>query len=164
MMARLWVYGALALVLATAAAGGLGYRRGVTVERLRGEAAEAAALQAALARLQERQAQVQALQAQQTRVREQAEVGYAQMQVEIDRQRAAVRRLERLRDPGARAACGSALPAPGAAAGVSADGAAGADLSERASGFLRDFAERCDRAAAYAQGAHRWAVSSGVAP
>jgi hypothetical protein len=144
------VYGALALVLATVAAGWMGYRRGVTVERLRGEAAQAQVLREALARVQERQAQ--------------AEATYAQMQAEIDRQRRALAGAGRLRDPGARASCGDALPSPTAAAGVSADGPTGAELSERASGFLRDFAERCDRAAAYAQGAHRWAVSQEVDP
>jgi hypothetical protein len=140
------VYGALALVLATVAAGWMGYRRGVTVERLRGEAAQAQVLREALARVQERQAQVQMLRAQQERVSEQAEATYAQMQAEIDRQRRALAGAGRLRDPGARASCGDALPSPTAAAGV------------------RDFAERCDRAAAYAQGAHRWAVSQEVDP
>lgn len=155
-LSRLAGYGLPALIVAALVGMAVAYQRGVGAERVRWQAAEASTLRAALTRVQQRTAEVAALTAAQDRARQAAEVSYADMQREIDRQRAAVARLGRLRDPGARASCGGAVSAAAGGAGVSADGAAGAELSAGASGFLFDLTARCDRAAAYATACHGW--------
>lgn len=155
-ISRLVGWGLPALVVALLATGALAYGRGVSTERGRWQAREANDLQMALERVQERTAEVERLRSAQEQARVSAEVSYADMQREIDRQRAAVARLGRLRDPGARAACGDAVPAAAAGSGVPSGSSAGADLSEGASAFLLDFAARCDRAAAYATACHGW--------
>ena len=136
------------------------YQHGRAVERAHWEQQVARDLAAATLKVQQRTAEVELLRAQQIAARQAAEKKYADMQADIDRKSAELVRLgKRLRDPGARAACGSSVPSAGGGAVVSDDAAAGAELSERATQFLLSMTERCDRAAAYAAAAHLWAQS-----
>ena len=136
------------------------YQHGRAVERAHWEQQVARDLAAATLKVQRRTAEVEVLRAQQIAARQAAEKKYADMQADIDRKSAELVRLgERLRDPGARAVCGSSVPSAAGGAVVSDDAAAGAELSERATRFLLSMTERCDRAAAYAAAAHLWAQS-----
>ena len=136
------------------------YQHGRAVERAHWEQQTARDLAAATLKVQQRTAEVEALRAQQIAARQAAEKTYANMQADIDRKSAELVRLgKRLRDPGARAGCGSSVPSAGGGAVVSDDATAGAELSERATRFLLSMTERCDRAAAYATAAHLWAQS-----
>lgn len=157
MTARIAPYAALGVLLALLAAFGVGQHRGAASERARWELQQARTERALFERLAARTREVAAITAAQVEAQHAAEVRHARLQTEIDRARADLARVVRLRDPGARAAGGCALPAaaadPGAAIGHDP---AGADLSAAADGFLRQFAADADAAALYAVTCRRW--------
>jgi len=156
MLNSLRVYMAAAAVAAVLMAGVFGYARGHSTAVTACEAKESAALRSALTKVQEQQAALAAVQQERERAKEQADMAYQESASEIARLHGDLSRLGRLRDPGARPCSGNAVPPSTAAAGVFAEPAAGAELSEAASGFLVGEAERADRAAAYATGCYRW--------
>ena len=153
---RLRAYFVAIAGVAVVVAAVLGYARGHSIAVTACEARESAALRAALVKVQEQQAAMAALQRERDHAKEQADRTYQESREEITRLHGDLSRLGRLRDPGARPCSGDAVPAAAAGAGVSAGSASGAELSEAASEFFIEEAERADRAAAYATGCYQW--------
>lgn len=158
-LSKLYGYAAAALgvVLLVGAYTWFIYSKGAGANQVKNDEARAREQQVFLTKYQERVSENAKLVADKTKLAEQVGKSHERTNQAVAEQRRLNAKLGRLRDHYATPGSGGpTLPGGGAAPGVAAGGAPGADLSAEASSFLLDFAEDADRAAAYGEACHAW--------